>query len=304
MQFAIFRVGERKFKNIKELKHYQRHMMREGDIINANPDMLAENITLIGDGDIIKDVEEYTHGIKMRKNGVLAREILMTASPEWVKNADTGLMNDWINSNLEWLEEEFGDNLRHLVLHADETTLHLHGLVVPRFSDSKKGYVLANSRYFDGAVKLSEFQDRYSAAMEHLGLERGLKWSKATHTKIRTYYTLVNKELDTKDIKSVVAKAVNSEILEKKIRELNQTLNSYRNFNAKNEDEKKQLYNNYIQATGDKELLKECIRHMSDLYKIPQNHIIGIMKSIGNNIKQSEGEIEYERVRGKDSERS
>lgn len=305
MDFAIFRVGERKYKSLQEVKHYKRHMEREANILNADPERTYLNVTLIGEGDLLEDIKEYTKDIKMRKNGVLARELLMTASPDWLKAATPDKINDWINRNIQWLDDEFGDNIRHLCVHYDETSIHMHSLCIPRFHDDKKDkYVLANSRYFDGPVKLSEYQDRYSEAMEDLGLQRGLKYSKATHTQIRVYYNLVNKELDTKDIHQVVAKATNANILEKKIKELNQTLTSYKNYNSKTENEKEQLYNKYMNATEDKELLKECIRYMSDLYKIPQNHILNIMKGIKNNFKQFEEEKEVERVREQDPKRS
>ena len=306
MQFAIFRVGERKYKTLQEIKHYKRHMEREADILNADPSRTGMNVTLIGDKNIIEDVEEYTKGIKMRKNGVLARELLMTASPEWVTEATQEMLNEWVNINLNWLEDEFGDNIRHCVLHLDESTAHLHALCIPRFEDDKKGYVLANARYFDGPVKLSAYQDRYSEAMQELGLNRGLKWSKATHTQLRVYYNLINKKLNTEDIKQVVAKANNSELLEKQIKELNQTLNSYKDFNSKSEIEKAQLCNKYMRATEDKELLQECIRYMSDLYKIPQQHIKNILKSISQkepNLSNFEGEVERERSKGTDNKR-
>lgn len=281
MDFAIFRVGEKKFKSINQIKGYQRHMNREMQVFNADPN--SENVPLIDNGDITKDAENYIQNIKLRKNAVLARELLLTASPEWFKDKTQATIDKWVDVNVKWLREEFGDNIRHLVLHRDETTLHMHGLVIPRFKDNKRDrYVLANSRYFDGRQKLSEYQDRYSESMKELGLERGIKWSKAHHTKIKTYYTLVNKELDTKDIEQVVAKAKNSELLEEKITELSSTLNSYKDYNSKSQEEKEQINNKYLEATKDKKLLTQCIKYMSDLYKIPQNHITKILKSMSN----------------------
>jgi hypothetical protein len=45
-----------------------------------------------------------------------------------------------------------------------------------------------------GRIKLSKLQDSYAAALAPLGIERGVKGSKATHTKVKEYYQAVNSE--------------------------------------------------------------------------------------------------------------
>jgi 5S rRNA maturation endonuclease (ribonuclease M5) len=49
---------------------------------------------------------------------------------------------------------------------------------------------------FGGREKLSKFQDSYANALSPLGLERGIKGSRAKHTKIQHYYAAVNKSPD------------------------------------------------------------------------------------------------------------
>ncbi|MBG1269015.1 DUF3991 domain-containing protein, partial [Nostoc sp. WHI] len=44
------------------------------------------------------------------------------------------------------------------------------------------------------SIKLSKLQDSYAAALAPLGIERGVKGSKATHTKVKEYYQAVNSE--------------------------------------------------------------------------------------------------------------
>lgn len=44
------------------------------------------------------------------------------------------------------------------------------------------------ARWFDGTPRLQALQDQYHADVEHLGLERGLKGSKAKHKPVRRAY--------------------------------------------------------------------------------------------------------------------
>ena len=51
--------------------------------------------------------------------------------------------------------------------------------------------LLGGSRY-----RLSELQDDFAAAMAPLGLERGIKGSRASHTEVRKYYAAINQQPD------------------------------------------------------------------------------------------------------------
>lgn len=49
-----------------------------------------------------------------------------------MKIANDGRLDNWIDANLKWLRDTFGeDNLVSCVLHMDEKTPHLHATVVP-----------------------------------------------------------------------------------------------------------------------------------------------------------------------------
>ena len=298
MNFAIFRVGK-KFKSLNELKGFERHTERKQYTPNADTNI--ENEVIIGSGNVAADVEKYIEGIKLRKNGVLARDLLLTTSPEWMKSADSSLREEWINKNIKWLKSQFGDNLIYCCCHNDEKTLHLHALIVPRFYDSKRDrFTLSNRNYFNGAAVLSEWQDKYSKAMEDFGLNRGLKWSKAKHTNIKVFYSLINKDLNEKDLESLTSKAKNGDLLNIKIKRLQKTLNSYKNFNKKTDQEKEQirkqnihLFNQVQEIKKDKDIYKECIRTMSELYKIPQNAIEKVIRYVSE--KSSSKEIEREK---------
>ncbi|MEG0669112.1 MAG: MobV family relaxase [Clostridium sp.] len=288
MNFAIFRIGK-KYKSIDEIRGFEKHTERKQETPNAN--ISISNELLVGSSNIVSDVENYIDGIKLRKNGVLARDLLLTTSPEWFKDSSEELKREWINSNVKWLLEQFGGNLIYCVCHNDEKSIHIHALIVPRFYDAKKDkYSLSNRNYFNGAAVLSEWQDKYSNAMEGLGLSRGLKWSKAKHTDIKTFYNLINKNIEEKDIEVLTAKAKHGEILCNKVKSLQKTLNSYSNINNKSVKEKEMLTKEIKSIQSDKEIYKECIRTMSELYKIPQGSIEKVIKYVSQKSQDTERE--------------
>ena len=71
------------------------------------------------------------------------------------------------------------------------------------------------------------FQDSYAAATQHLGLERGVKNSRAEHTTVKDYYSVVNsasQKLDLKDLSAVQARAVAYAQMQKDHQELERRL--------------------------------------------------------------------------------
>lgn len=220
MAYAILRVS--KHTSGRSVAGMGRHTHRTRETPNADPERLNRNATYTPEDGWVRwsdaappnlsgqlrerlsDFEE--RGGKLRKDSVLAVELMLSASPEWFKHASKQQQQNWLAANTEWLEATFGaKNLLQVTLHLDETTPHLHAFVVPevemvesRGRKRKDGTsapakapkpALAASHWLDGRVKLGEMQDRYAAAMEPFGLERGLLGSKAKHRTIRSYYS-------------------------------------------------------------------------------------------------------------------
>ena len=164
-------------------------------------------------------------------------------------------------------------------LKIDETTPHIHALIVPKIKNKKGEYILSNKHYFNGIEAYREYQDNYATAMKERFkcLNRGVKYSRAKHLTIRQYYTLINKELDVKDLSQTIAKAKNSELLEIKIKAIQKTLEVYKNYNSKNSLEKdaailesKSLVKEIEKMKDDKESYKQALSLISQSYKIPQ----------------------------------
>lgn len=277
--YAIFRVSDKKYKSFQQLAGYQNHMERLIPVPNS--DRATQNRRLIGTGDIVGTVREYIKDCKLRKDSVLARDIILTASPEFFNNATREQKNLWVQKNLQWLKDTFGDNCVYATLHQDEKTPHISALICAKhYNDNKQTYTLANHIYFGGPAKLSAMQDNYSAAMKDFDLNRGLRFSKAKHIQIRHFYSLINKEIDLKDINSLTAQAKNSELLAVKVKALQNTLSSYRLITQKSAEKQSEqvkvnadIHHKLKQIQQDNETYKEVIGVLSKHYKIPATEI-------------------------------
>ena len=253
MPHAIARIAKLNSGNIAS---NEQHTKRARETPNANPEI--QNIRFIGQPET-KDsptldsiVRERIGEQTIRKNAVLCVEMLLTASPEYFRPDDPGKagsyqpqrLEDFQKSVHQWLDKQYGDRIVRAELHLDEATPHIHAYLVPLDERGK-----LNCRgLFGGREKLSKFQDSYAEALAPLGLERGIKGSRAKHTDIKQYYAAVNKEPDLtldmatiqhqladrkraikeKEVLKITAKALASdqEVLQQRLRDLETRVNS------------------------------------------------------------------------------
>ncbi len=127
---------------------------------------------------------------KVRKNGVRAVELLMTASPEIMKSKTKKEQVAYLNDCIHWAEDVFGkENIFLKSQQFDETTPHVSMFLVPIDPKGK----LNCRHYLGGREKLSALQtDFYERVGKKHGMERGIKGSKAKHQTIRQYYAELN----------------------------------------------------------------------------------------------------------------
>ncbi|OYE02426.1 MobV family relaxase [Nostoc sp. 'Peltigera membranacea cyanobiont' 232] len=183
------------------------HVSRNRETPNADP--TRENVRLIGGEDeraleeIVKEkISTLKH--RPRHDAVLCTEMFLSASPEYFRPGDPSLSGQWSDSLMQqwaiasrdWLAQNYGSKCVRAELHLDESTPHIHAYIVPL--NDKTGRVshdaMFGGRGGQGRIKLSKLQDSYAAALAPLGIERGVKGSKATHTKVKEYYQAVNSE--------------------------------------------------------------------------------------------------------------
>ncbi|MGK7937073.1 MAG: MobV family relaxase [Xenococcaceae cyanobacterium] len=201
MPHAIARIAKLNSGNIASS---EQHTKRARETPNANSEI--KNIRFIGQPETRDSptldtiVRERIGEQTIRKNAVLCVEMLLTASPEYFRPDEPSRagyyqpqrLEDFQKSVHQWLDEQYGDRIVRAELHLDEATPHIHAYLVPLDERGK-----LNCRgLFGGREKLSKFQDSYAEAMSPLGLERGIKGSRAKHTSVKQYYAAVNKEPD------------------------------------------------------------------------------------------------------------
>lgn len=138
---------------------------------------------------------------------VFAVELVLQASPEFFEDHPDKL-DDWINSNVEFIKKRYGENLLDIVLHLDEKTPHFHIHVLPLERTQKKKRLGAKQKaagmeqqyytsYSFNAKKLfspteqSRNQDAFVKPVKHLDIHRGIKNSDKRHVSIHDYHKRV-----------------------------------------------------------------------------------------------------------------
>ncbi|MDX2096834.1 MAG: MobV family relaxase, partial [Leptolyngbyaceae cyanobacterium bins.59] len=201
MSYAIARIRKLKQDN---LAGSWSHVARTRTTANANTDVA--NRRLIGElgadlnSLVTAKIESSPQRRKIRPDAVYSVEILLTASPSYFRPDDPSefgqyegeRLEHWVQANLQWLKQEYGDRIVLSELHLDEATPHLHAFLVPI---DKRGQLNCRA-IFGERHALRKFQDRYHAAVAHLGLERGIQGSQANHQDIRDFYQIVNQGRD------------------------------------------------------------------------------------------------------------
>lgn len=185
MKFAILRTQKLKDKN--SIRRSFKHAFREQETPNADTEYEHTN-THIGASSSKEAMDKLNERLpeKIRKNGVLAVEYLMTASPEAMKGKSREEQDQYFSDCLEWLQERHGaENVVYAGIHRDETTPHMYAYVVPIDGKGK-----LNCREFLGGAKaLNQMQTDFAQKVGHAhGLERGIEGSKAKHTRIKDFY--------------------------------------------------------------------------------------------------------------------
>ena len=71
-------------------------------------------------------------GIKVRKGQSRSLEIIFGGSPEALSSLSPEQLDQWAKDTIEWAKNEWGaENVMYAALHMDESTPHLHLIVVP-----------------------------------------------------------------------------------------------------------------------------------------------------------------------------
>lgn len=178
MQFAILRHGKIKAPLMgAAIAHNYRTSKLEK--VNIDPTRTPLNFCMPLDGTPKERLATKlkTLGKKVRKDAVVAVELVLSLTPEWFDELTKdrhALRNhpkfmEWANASIAWARKEFGHNVFDVALHMDESSPHMHVLVVPMTNDGRlcAKEVLAKA-------ELMRRQTSYAQAMAPFGVSRGI----------------------------------------------------------------------------------------------------------------------------------
>lgn len=189
MSFAIMRC--KKLKSVACVAASLSHCFRDRETTNADSSKTVLNAHY--------RAESASEGMqklmsllpqKRRKDAVLAVEYLMTASPDWWKNASSEQQDVFFKNSYAWLAKKYGaDRIVVASVHRDETSPHLSAFVVPLTRDGR----LSAKEFIGDRAQMSIDQTTYAEAVKELGLERGVKGSRAKHQTVKAFYAALEK---------------------------------------------------------------------------------------------------------------
>ena len=136
-------------------------------------------------------------------NNVVADELLFTSDKDFFKGMSKKQILKWANTCMDFVYKDLGytkEQVLHATVHMDETTPHLHCVVVPLIKKFDKRinaekYTISKKHYIKDKAHLSELQDKYYERLikSNFKLERGIKNSDNEHIKIKEFKKITKK---------------------------------------------------------------------------------------------------------------
>ena len=190
MQYAILRHAKIKAPLMGAAVAHN-HRTSSVEKCNIDAALTPLNQTLKSEGTVAERLAAKLKPLptKVRKDAVVAVELVLSASPEWFDGLaeDRATLHrhprfrEWVKASMAWARGEFGKNILDVAVHMDESSPHMHVLAVPL---SKEGRLCAKEVL--ARSELTRRQDGYAKAMEGFGLSRGdpAKETKRRHIKL------------------------------------------------------------------------------------------------------------------------
>jgi Plasmid recombination enzyme len=187
-RYAIMRLQKR---GMSAAAGMARHALREANVTNADPQLRAQNRILVGPKTAAGVMAEIRAKLpeRRRKDAVPCLEFFIGASPEAIRTMPERDQDRYFEHALKWISKRFGgrENIVSAVVHRDETSAHMQVLIVPLLDGKLNAKSLVGNRQ-----RMEDHQTTFAAeAGATVGLERGLKGSKAKHTTIRQFYAAI-----------------------------------------------------------------------------------------------------------------
>ena len=191
LNYAIFR--SEPIMTIPDLAQIGSHNKREKKAYNSNHDIKQElsknNIELVPlTGKYVKGFYNLTNEYREqheekqkaeradrkktfnqmlnKSRNVVGVELLFTATSEFFKEMTVDDIKEWANTYMEFVYNDLGytkEQVLHSVVHLDETTPHIHCVVVPlvkkfdeRYTITKKEYIRIKYTYHNYKISITK----------------------------------------------------------------------------------------------------------------------------------------------------
>ncbi len=181
-----------KVKSFTSINLSESHIYRFSYTPNANPERTLFNKVLIGKSGLATRIKKVFNklGIKPRKNAALAMDCILSLSNDAFENKED--IDRFCDASKKFLEETFKGRCVSAVIHLDETTPHIHALILPL--EKKDGKWKLNARDIFNKSTLSQYQKDFYSCMKLTfpKLSPPMYGSKSRHKKIKSYYEKVN----------------------------------------------------------------------------------------------------------------
>lgn len=170
--YAIMRGEKRKTGDVRGITA---HIARTQPTPNADVSQQHRNYAVVGpawdDQKGINAAIEARTPKKYRKDAVRAIEYIVSASPEWFEANSEKQAALYFERAVDWFQDEFGtQNVVSAVVHNDESSPHMHILVVPLDAETGR---LNGKWFFGNKGVLQKRQSRFADHMAEFGVERG-----------------------------------------------------------------------------------------------------------------------------------
>ncbi|MEZ9071520.1 MobV family relaxase [Vibrio splendidus] len=182
-----------KVKSLTAINLSDSHIYRFSYTPNANPERTPFNRVLIGRSGLSRNIQRVFNNleVKPRKNAVLAMDCILSLSNEAFESKSD--IDNFCKAAKLFLKDTFKGRCISAVLHLDETTPHIHAMILPL--NRKGDRWTLNARDMFSKTKLSRYQKSYYSHMkkEFSKLCPPNYGSKAKHKDIKKIYFNINK---------------------------------------------------------------------------------------------------------------
>lgn len=295
-------IRQEKIKTWSELHNRGAHNNRLKTVNNSDNNRGIKR--LLGTNNTTKDVKRLMMKNKIdpdhiRKNAVICNELILTISPDYFKNGELDY-RDTFNKKatiefqkraVKFLLDKYKNKIASIVVHYDETSPHIHAIVVPIYFDKKTNRKkLSAKRFFDRSLLVELQEDYYNYFSDLEKITKYTHKSNAKHQDIKTFYGKLSEKKEEINNITLGIKAKNKKLMDR-IKTLNNEKNilekelySLEKKNSKLNDALEVIFKILnSKAPSLVAALPKFVKEMIEYFNQQNNKKLNIIKKLNNN---------------------